>query len=82
MEQEVGKVSHYYDKLGVAILDLSAPLSVGDTVKFKKGEQEFKQKVDSIQVEHQAVQTAKPGDQVGIKVDQKVKDGVEVYKVS
>ncbi len=82
METEVGKVVHWYDKLGVAIIELSAPLSVGDTIKFKRGEEESQQTVGSLQVEHQEVQSAKPGDSVGIKTDQKVKEGAVVLKVS
>ena len=82
METEVGKVVHWYDKLGVAIIELSAPLSAGDTVKFKHGDQEFQQAITSMQVEHQAVQSAKPGDSVGVKTDQKVREGTVVYKIS
>ena len=82
METEVGKVVHWYDKLGVAIIELTAPLSVGDTVKFKRGEEESQQVISSMQVEHQAVQTAKPGDSVGVKTDQKVKEGALVLKIS
>ena len=75
-------MGHWYDKLGVAIIELSAPLSAGDTVKFKHGDQEFQQAINSMQVEHQAVQSAKPGDSVGVKTDQKVREGTVVYKIS
>lgn len=82
MEQEVGKIVHYYDKLGVAIIELAAPLAVGDTVKIKRGEEEFQQAVSSMQVEHQVVQSAEKGASVGIKVDQRVKEGATVVKVT
>lgn len=82
METEVGKVVHYYDKLGVAIIDLAAPLAVGDTIKVKHGEEEFEQQVSSMQVEHKEIQSAKQGDSVGLKVDQKAKEGATVYKVT
>ena len=82
MEKEVGKVVHYYDKLGVAIVELSAPLKVGDIIKVKRGEEEFEQSVSSMQVEHEAVESAKKGDSVGLKVDQKSKEGAVVYKVT
>lgn len=79
---KVGKVTHYYDKIGVAIVEMSAGLAVGDKVKIVKGEDEFEQEAASMQVEHKQVQTAKKGDVVGLKVDQPTKEGAEVYKVS
>lgn len=82
METEIGKVVHFYDKLGVAIIELSAPLKVGDTIKVKQGEDEFEQPVTSMQVEHEAVESGKKGDSVGVKVDQKVKESAAVYKVT
>jgi len=75
----VGKVTHYYDKLGVAIVDLASPLKVGDKIKFEGRGVDFEQTVVSMEVEHEAVQKAKKGDTVGIKVDQKVKEGTVVY---
>ena len=82
METEVGKVVHYYDKVGVAIVELSEKLAVGDTVKLKRGEDEFEQEVTSMQIEHESVESAKKGDAVGIKVDQKTKEGAVVFKVT
>lgn len=82
METEVGKVVHYYDKLGVAIIELQGPLAVGDTIKVKRGEEEFEQQVTSMQVEHAAVESAKKGAAVGVTVDQKTKEGAIVYKVT
>ena len=79
--KKVGEVSHYYDKLGVAIVDLSASLKVGDKVKFEGHGADFEQMVDSMQVEHEAVEKAKKGDGVGVKVGQKVKEGTAVYFV-
>lgn len=78
---KIGKVIHYYDKLGVAIVELDNGLSVGDTVKFvKDGEDLFSQKVESIQIEHEKKDSAKKGDVIGLKTDEEVKEGVEVYK--
>lgn len=74
----IGKVTHYYDKIGVAIVKLSKGLKVGDTIKFVKGDDSFDQVVASMQVEHAAIEEAKKGDEVGIKVDRKVKDGTIV----
>jgi putative protease len=80
---KVGKITHYYDKIGVAVMELSGDLSVGDKIKFMRGgEDMFEQTVDSMQVEHSKVPNAKKGDIVGLKVDQEVREGAEVYKVS
>ncbi len=82
MEKEVGKVSHYYDKAGVAIVELKVAVAVGDTLKFKRGDTEFEQALASMQVEHQSVSKAKKGDSVGVKVEQPVKEGTAVLKVA
>lgn len=80
---KIGRISHYYDKIGVAVLELTDSLSVGDKIKFiRGGEDLFEQIVESMQVEHEQVQEAKKGDTVGLKTDQEVKDGAEVYKVA
>lgn len=83
-DQKVGKISHYYNHLGVAIIEVEASFSVGDTLKFtrhKNEEELFQQKVDSIQVEHQQIDKAEKGMSVGVKVDKPLHEGNEVYKV-
>ncbi|RJR31420.1 hypothetical protein C4569_02235 [Candidatus Parcubacteria bacterium] len=77
--REVGRITHYFDKIGVAVIELSGELKVGDTIVVTSHEKEFEQKVDSIQVEHQQVQQARPGDAVGLKVSQPVKEGDMAY---
>ena len=80
MDNLIGKVVHYYDKLGVAIIDLTkGGLKVGDQVKFKHGEEEFTQTIDSLQVDHQDVDSVKKGDSFGVKTDKPTKVGTEVY---
>lgn len=82
MDKPVAKVAHYYDKIGVAVIDVEdGVLKVGDTVKFS-GHEEFTQKIESMQLEHEQIQEAKKGMSVGIKVDQKVKENDAVYLVS
>ena len=73
----IGKVSHYFDKIGVAALVLTGPLAIGDTVKIG----DLTQVINSMQIEKVTVEKAKKGDDVAIKVDQKVKEGDEVEKV-
>ncbi len=80
MDKQIGKVTHYYDKLGVAIVDLDkGGLKVGQDIKFKRGEEEFTQKVNSLQVDHKEVESVKKGDSFGLKVDQATKVGTLVY---
>lgn len=80
MDKPVGKVVHYYDKLGVAIIDLDkGGLKVGQQLKFKRGEEEFSQKVESLQVDHKEVEAVKKGDSFGLKVDKPTKVGTQVY---
>ena len=70
MAGSVGKVVHYYDKIGVAILELSAPLTVGELLTFKRGQREFTQPVGSMQINHAPVEKARKGEVVGVKVVQ------------
>lgn len=82
MEQEIGKVTHYFDKAMVAVIKLTDKLAIGDTVKFMHGEGEFTQKIDSMQVEHKPIQSGKAGDEVAVKVDQATHENAKVYKVT
>lgn len=77
----VGKVAHYFDRAGVVVLELSAPLAVGDQIRIVGHETDFSQEVESMESEHQKVQLAKAGDSVGLKVSQRAKEGCQVYKV-
>lgn len=79
---KVGKVTHYYDKIGVAVAELYAPLSVGDKVKFVRGGEDlFEQEISSIQIEHEKKDSAKKGDVIGLKTDGEVKEDAEIYKI-
>lgn len=80
MAKEIGKVSHYYDKAGVAVVDLTAPLSVGETITIQRGEETFTQAASSIQIDHEQVEKADAGNSIGLKVDQKVKPGAVVLR--
>ena len=77
----VGKVTHFYDKLGVAIVELAAGLEVGDKIKFEGHGSDFEQTVSSMQVDHEEVKQAKKGDIVGLQATGKVREGAIVLKV-
>ena len=84
-DKKVGKISHYYNHLGVAIIEVKTPFSVGDTLKFVKhgsGEELFQQVVSSIQEEHKSINKTKKGMSVGVKVDKILHEGGEVFKVA
>lgn len=76
---KIGEVEHYYTDIGVGIISLSAHLEVGDIVKFKGATTDFEQTINSIQIEHKDVEEAKPGDEIGVKVKNRVREGDEVY---
>lgn len=78
---KVGKVTHYYDKIGVAIVELDGTLSVGDQIKFTKdGQDLFDQPVESIQIEHDKKDSAGKGEIIGLKTIEPVKEGTEIFK--
>ena len=83
MEEEIGRVTHYFSRIGVAAIDIKqGELRVGDTIHIKGHTTDFYQKIDSMQIEHQPVEKAGPGQSVGIKVSEQVRENDIVYKVS
>ena len=80
-EKEIGRVMHYYTKLGVAAIDLKDGLKVGDEIHILGHTTDFNQKVDSMQIEHKVVTSAKKGDSMAIKVKEHVRENDVVYKV-
>lgn len=80
-EKEIGKITHYFSNLSVGIIKLTDTLKVGDTVHIKGNTTDFTQDIKSMQIEHENIQEAKEGDSVGVKVNEKVREGDAVYKV-
>ncbi|MBI4999558.1 U32 family peptidase C-terminal domain-containing protein [Candidatus Gottesmanbacteria bacterium] len=78
---KVGKITHHYDKIGVAVIEVAKPLKVGDTIKISGHDKEFTQTISSMQIEHEQIQEAKKGQVIGLKVDQPVKENDEVFLV-
>lgn len=77
----IGKITHYFGNIGVAVIELSDTLKVGETIRIVGGETDFTQTVESMEVEHQKVEEAKKGESIGIKIEQKVREGYKVYKM-
>jgi translation elongation factor EF-1alpha len=83
MEEEIGIITHYFSKINVGVLELSAgELRIGDTIHIKGHTTDFYQKVESMQVEHNQVDIAKKGESVGMKVESPVRENDAVYKVT
>ncbi len=78
----IGKVTHYFDNIEVAVIELTAPLKIGESIRIVGGEAtDFTQEIESMEVEHEKIKKAKKGDSVGLKVKEKVRDGYKVYKL-
>jgi translation elongation factor EF-1alpha len=81
MEKELGHITHYYSKIGVAVVEItSGSLKVGETIHVKGHTTDFSQTVESIQQEHQQILEAKKGDSIGLKVEEPVRVGDLVLK--
>ncbi len=80
-EKLIGKITHYFNGIGVGIIELTDGFRVGEKIHIKGSVTDFEQVVNSMQVEHKDISEAKPGDAIGVKVEQKVREGDLVYKV-
>jgi putative protease len=77
----IGKISHFYSKISVAVVELEDTLNVGDTISIEGIATNVTQTVDSMQIEHEGVQTAKKGQSIGLRVNDKVRENDVVYKI-
>jgi len=82
VEKEIGKVTHFFNKISVAVVSLVEDLAVNDTIHFADAGRkiDFTQKVTSMQVDHQEVTAAKAKSEAAIKVDQPVHEGTVLLK--
>ena len=77
---EVGHITHFFSKISVAVVELTATLAVGDHIAVKGPATDFEQDVDSMQIEHQNVERAQSGQSIGMKTVQPVREKDVVYK--
>jgi len=77
----VGKISHYFTKIGVGVVELSDELKVGDRISIEGATTNIQQTVDSMQIEHQNVQSAGSGQSIGLKIVERTREGDLVYKL-
>lgn len=80
-EEKVGEVTHYFDEPQVGAIELSGDLEVGDRVAFRGHTTDFEQDVVSMELEHESVQTAVAGEEVAVKVEERVREGDEVFRL-
>jgi len=80
LEKEIGKIAHFFDKIGVAVLSLSDTLKVGDKIRIESSEP-FVQIVMSMQMDHKEIKEAKKDTDVGLKVDKPCNDGDKVIRL-
>jgi len=79
-EKQIGTVSNFFDHVSVAAIKLTGGLKVGDTIRLVGGEVDHEQKIDSMQIQKESVEKAKKGDEIGIKIDARVRKGYKVFK--
>lgn len=81
-EEKIGIITHYFGKIGVAALKITdGELRVGDMIRIKGHTSDFTQNVESMQVEHESVEVARTGDEIGLKTAEYVREHDSVYKV-
>ena len=80
-KKPVGKVTHYFTKISVAVVELTDELRIGDRISIEGATTNFQQTVSSMQIEHKNVEVATAGQAIGLKVDQRVREGDIVYKL-
>ena len=78
--KQIGIVVNYFDKVGVVAIKLTANLKLGDTIRIVGGDTDFTEVIDSIQINNKNVESAKKGDDVGVKISEKVRKEYKVYK--
>ena len=80
-EKHLGVVSNYFSKVGVAAIKLEGKLKVGDRIRIVGGNVNFEQPVEEMQINLKDIKEAKKGDDVGIKISEKVRKGYNVFKI-
>ena len=78
---EVGRITHFYPKISVAIVELKASLNIGDKILIKGATTNFEQTVESMQIEHKNIERAEAGQIIGLKVKDRVRENDKVYKI-
>lgn len=78
----IGEVNHFYNRIGVAVIDLLDTVKLGDQVHFLGRSTDYRQVVQSMQIEHEAISEAGKGQEIAMKVERRVRNHDKVYKLS
>lgn len=81
METRVGKITHFYNHISVAVMELTGELKTGDVIHVIGHSTDFEQRISSMEIEHQKVQSVGPGKEVALQVKEPVRKGDTVFKV-
>jgi len=82
METQIGQVTHFYNGISVAVLSLTDTLEVGDKIHILGHTTDFTQNVTSMEIDHTKVSSVGPGDDVALKVNEPVRVGDTILKIS
>jgi len=77
----VGLINHYFPHVQAAVIKLKSPLKIGDTLKIKGHTTDLTQIITSMQIDRVDISSAKKGDEIGLQVSSRVRQGDKVYKV-
>ena len=79
-DEQIGRVSAYFSKIGVAAIELTATLTVGESIRVKGATTDFVTEITSMQIERAAVESAGAGDGIGVRVPEKVRKNDAVFR--
>lgn len=78
----VGEITHFYNHIGVAVVNVKSPLKIGDTVLIEGPSDSFEQEITSMQIDNKSIKQAKAKQEIGLKVDKEVRNNYKIYKIS
>jgi len=81
-KKEIGEITHYFNKIGVAVIKLTDTLKVGDKISIEGATTNIEQTAESMQIDKEKIEEAKKGQEVGIKVKDVVRKGDKVFKIT
>ena len=77
---EIGHITHFFSKIGVAVVELTLPLNTGDRILIKGPMTDFEQIAESLQIDRKVVSRAEAGQSIGLKMAQPVRERDVIYK--
>jgi len=80
-ETKIGDITHYFSDISVAVLEVNRMVRVGDTIRIAGSSTDFHQEIESMEIDHEDVEKAEPGQAVAVKVKNRVREDDEVFRV-